>query len=198
MSTTQFILASASPRRQQLLGEAGYTFEVYPSSIDESDVPSGLAPGDVAEYLAQRKAESVGVRFPDRVVVAADTVVAYADTVLGKPKDTADAARMLRLLSGTVHSVITGVAVARPSAQFFRHARVLSAVHMRALSDAEIAAYVASKQWEGKAGGYGIQDPDPFVTRTSGCHTNIVGLPITTTADLLREAGIMPSRPRPD
>lgn len=194
----QFILASASPRRQQLLGQAGYAFQVYPASIDESDVPVGLAPGDVAEYLAQRKAEAVGARFPELVVLAADTVVAYADTVLGKPKDAADAARMLGLLGGTVHSVITGVAVARASDQFFRHARVLSAVHMRALTEAEIAAYVASHQWQGKAGGYGIQDPDPFVTRTSGCHTNIVGLPMTTTAELLAEAGITPSRPHTD
>lgn len=196
MSEPQFILASASPRRQQLLGEAGYTFEVYPASIDESDVPKDLSPGDVAEYLAQRKAEAVAARFPELTILAADTVVAFAERVLGKPKDAADAARMLRLLSGTIHSVITGVAVMRASDPLFLHARVLSAVHMRALSEAEIAAYVASREWEGKAGGYGIQDADPFVTRTSGCHTNIVGLPMTTTADLLREAGITPSNPR--
>lgn len=192
MNPPRLILASASPRRQQLLTEAGYTFEVCPASIDESDVPLGLSPAEVAEYLAQRKARALAPRFPDDVVLGADTVVAYADRMLGKPADASDARRMLGLLSGTIHSVITGVAVVRASAQVFLHARVLSAVHMRALSDAEIDAYVASRQWEGKAGGYGIQDPDPFVTRTSGCLTNIVGLPMTTTAELLRSAGIDP------
>lgn len=188
----RLILASASPRRQQLLADAGYRFVVHPSDFDESRVPHGLKPGDVAEYLAGRKAEAVATAFPDDVVLAADTVVAYLDVMLGKPRDPADARRMLRVLGGTVHSVITGVAVVRRSAAHFRHARVLSAVHMRPLTDAEVDGYVASGQWEGKAGGYGIQDPDPFVTRTSGCHTNIVGLPMTTTAELLREAGIEP------
>ena len=189
---SRLILASASPRRQQLLTEAGYAFEVYPASIDESDVPPNLGPGDVAEYLARRKAQAVAERFPRDVVLAADTVVAYADALLGKPTDAADAQRMLNLLSGTVHSVISGVAVVHASANFLRHARVLSTVQMRPLTDREIAQYVASNEWQGKAGGYGIQDPDPFVTRTSGCHTNIVGLPMTTTAGMLKEAGIIP------
>lgn len=193
MSAPRLILASASPRRQQLLTEAGYTFVVYPASIDESIVPPDLTPGDVAEYLAKRKAEVVSQRFPDDVVLAADTVVADGPTMLGKPTDPADARRMLGLLSGTTHSVITGVAVVHAAAGFARHARVISSVRMRPLTDAEMLRYVGSRDWEGKAGGYGIQDPDPFVTRTSGCHTNIVGLPMTTTATLLRAAGISPS-----
>lgn len=192
-SGPRLILASASPRRQQLLAEAGYTFTVFPADVDESDVPHDVRPGDLAEYLAQVKAQAVAQRFRDDVVLAADTVVAFAETVLGKPRDAADAARMLRLLSGTAHSVITGVAVVHASTHFARHTRVLSVVHMRSLADDEIARYVASKDWEGKAGGYGIQDPDPFVTRVAGCHTNIVGLPMTTTADLLREAGVTPA-----
>lgn len=192
VNVPRLILASASPRRQQLLAEAGYAFELHPASIDESDVPPGLSPGDVAEYLAQRKAQVVAARFPDDVVLAADTVVAYADTMLGKPRDVVDARRMLRLLGGTVHSVITGVTVVRASANFLRRARVLSAVEMRALTDAEIDPYIASRQWEGKAGGYGIQDPEPFVTRVSGCQTNIVGLPMTTTKGLLADAGLPP------
>jgi septum formation protein len=192
MSPPRLILASASPRRQELLREAGYAFVVDPADIDENDSPRGLRPGDLAEYLARRKTEAVSARHPDDVVLAADTVVAFADQVLGKPKDAADARRMLRLLSGTVHSVITGVAVVRDSASFSRHTRVLSAVHMRPLSDDEIEQYVTSGQWQGKAGGYGIQDPDPFVTRISGCLTNIVGLPMTTTRDFLNEAGVEP------
>jgi septum formation protein len=99
---------------------------------------------------------------------------------------------MLRLLGGTTHLVITGVCVMRRAANFVRRSRVTSAVHMRPLSESEIEAYVASADWEGKAGGYGIQDEDPFVTRISGCHTNIVGLPMTDTAKLLADAGVHP------
>lgn len=195
MNVPRLILASASPRRQQLLRDAGYEFTVESASIDEDAAAleltaRDLAPGDLAEYLARLKAGAVASRFPDNVVLAADTVVAFADTVLGKPRDAADARRMLSLLGGTVHSVITVVAVVQASANFSRHARVLSAVHMRSLTEQEIAQYVASNQWQGKAGGYGIQDPDPFVTRTSGCLTNIVGLPMHTTAEMLSEAGI--------
>lgn len=192
MSPPRLILASASPRRQELLREAGYAFVIDPANINEDDTPRGLRPGELAEYLARRKTEAVSARHPDDVVLAADTVVAFAEQVLSKPKDAADARRMLRLLSGSVHSVITGVAVVRDSVSFSRHTRVLSAVHMRPLSDDEIEQYVAGGQWQGKAGGYGIQDPDPFVTRISGCLTNIVGLPMTTTKDFLGEAGVEP------
>lgn len=187
------ILASASPRRQQLLSEAGYRFTVQAANIDEDDVPPNLSPADLAEYLARRKAAVISAQFPNNVVLAADTVVAHGQIILGKPRDPADAQRMLGLLSGTVHSVITGVAVVCLPMNFSRHTRVISAVHMRPLSDLEIADYVASGEWKGKAGGYGIQDPDPFVTRTSGSHTNIVGLPMEAAVELLKEAGVTPS-----
>ena len=188
------ILASSSPRRQQLLSEAGYHFQVVPSDFDEDSLGMGFSPGDLAERLAEMKADSVSLKYPDAVVLAADTVVAYLDTVLGKPKNPADAERMLRTLSGTAHSVITGVAVFHRAGSLFRHARVMSAVHMRTLTDAEIAQFVESRNWEGKAGGYGIQDPDPFVTRTSGSQSNIVGLPMELVSQMLGEAGIQPSR----
>jgi nucleoside triphosphate pyrophosphatase len=193
VSTIRLILASGSPRRRQLLAEAGYLFDVVASDVDESDVPSGLHPGDVAELLAVRKAQAVGGQFPDAVVLAADTVVAYGSRMLGKPADAADARFMLQTLGGTAHSVITGVAVVARSRDWVRHARVLSAVHMRQLTADEIDRYIATNDWRGKAGGYGIQDDDPFVTRISGCHTNIVGLPMTDTIELLREAGIEPA-----
>jgi septum formation protein len=188
------ILASGSPRRQQLLREAGYDFIVHPSSVDEANFPKDLAPGDVAEHLARLKAGDIAQSYPDDVVLGADTVVEFAGHMLGKPLDAADAERILRLLSGTIHSVITGVAVMRASQNLSLHARVISTVQMRGLTDAEIAHYIASRQWEGKAGAYGIQDLDPFVTRTSGCRTNIVGLPVHTTAELLQQAGVMPAR----
>lgn len=189
----RLVLASASPRRQELLRDAGYAFDVVPADIDESDYPPTLSPADLAEHLALAKARTVAERFTkqdDVVVLAADTVVASNDQPLGKPEDPDDARRMLRLLGGTTHAVITGVAVVRRAANLVVNARVVSSVHMRQLTDAEVDAYVASNDWHGKAGGYGIQDDDPFVTRIAGCHTNIVGLPMTTTARLLAEAGV--------
>ena len=189
-SHPRFILASASPRRQQLLREAGYMFAVEPADIDEENYPPRTLPGDLAERLAVQKANAVAARFPDDVVLAADTVVAFGDRPLGKPVDATDARRMLELLSGTTHIVITGVAVVRRSAGHSAVARVMSGVRMRPLSPEEIARYVAGNEWRGKAGGYGIQDQDPFVTRLAGCHTNIVGLPMPETRRLLAAAGI--------
>jgi septum formation protein len=126
------ILASASPRRQQLLTEAGYRFEVDPAEIDESAYPQSLTPTQVAEHLAREKARAVAERHPADVVLAADTIVTFGDRVLGKPLDATDARRMLTLLSGTTHIVITGVAIAQGSSR--RAARALRAVRMRALS----------------------------------------------------------------
>ena len=190
----RLVLASASPRRQELLREAGYPFEVCPADVDESVYPPGLTPAGLAEYLAALKARAVSARFPDAVVLAADTVVAVGSMPLGKPEDAEHARRMLSQLAGTTHSVITGVAVVRRTEGFDRRAMVTSAVHMRPLSPAEVDAYVAGGQWRGKAGGYGIQDPDPFVTRRTGSLTNIVGLPMEETTRLLAEAGLEPER----
>jgi septum formation protein len=192
-SQPRLILASASPRRQQLLREAGYRFAIRPADIDEDDHPP-MRPADLAEFLASLKAQAVSGQLPQAVVLGADTVVAFGDEILGKPRDEGDARRMLRLLSGTTHLVITGVAVVRAASAFFTAAHVMSAVHMRDLTDAEVDRYVATGQWQGKAGGYGIQDNDPFVTRTSGSHSNIVGLPLDETRRLLAQAGI----PAPD
>jgi septum formation protein len=189
----RLILASASPRRQQLLREAGYDFTVDPADIDEEDYPRDMLPADLAEYLASKKAQAVAKRHPADVILGADTVVAFGDLVLGKPQDAEHARDMLRLLAGTTHVVITGVAVVDQAAGFFTSSRVMSAVRMRDLSPAEIDRYVAGGQWKGKAGGYGIQDDDPFVTRMSGCHTNIVGLPVPEARRMLERAGIVPA-----
>ena len=148
-------------------------FDIQPADVDESDHPPGLEPAVLAAYLADRKADAVAARFPDAVVLAADTVVALGATALGKPADAQHARAMLASLAGTNHAVVTAVTV-----------------HMRRLTPAEIDAYVATGQWQGKAGGYGIQDQDPFVTRITGSLTNIVGLPMDETRGLLREAGV--------
>ena len=204
MESPRLILASASPRRQELLREAGYHFIVDPADIEES-FPAGMLPSDVAKHLAEQKCKVIAERYSDAVVLAADTVVAFGDMVIGKPEDAAHARRMLQLLAGTTHLVITGVAVKHIDANFERLTRVMSAVRMRLLSAREIDRYVESGDWQGKAGGYGIQDADlfpsdvpheqaPFVTRQAGSKTNIVGLPMEVTKQLLSEAGIGPKQ----
>ncbi len=203
MPGPDLILASASPRRQQLLTEAGYAFQVDPAAIDEA-LSSTILPSDAARHLAEQKCKVVAAQRPDAVVLAADTVVAFGDHILGKPKDAADAKNMLRLLSATTHLVITGVCILHENAGFHRLSRVMSAVRMRVLTAGEIDRYVASGDWQGKAGGYGIQDADlfpadcpsspPFISAHAGSRSNIVGLPMGLTKQLLSEAGIHPQK----
>ena len=189
----RLVLASASPRRQQLLREAGYEFAVFPANIDEEVYPN-LMPIELARHLSFEKAKAVAARFPNDVVLAADTVVAFGDRAMSKPEDAEDARRMLTLLSGTTHIVITGVTVMQKESDVRQTRVAMSAVRMRALSQAEIEGYIATGQWEGKAGGYGIQDNDPFVTRLSGSHTNVVGLPMELVEKILAELNILPAR----
>ena len=187
----RLVLASASPRRQQLLRQAGYEFAVFPANIDEDTFPN-LSPLELARHLSFEKAKAVAGRFPHDVVLAADTVVAFGDRALSKPEDAEDARRMLNLLSATTHIVITGVTLMQKESQLQQTRAEMSAVRMRQLSPKEIDDYIASGQWEGKAGGYGIQDDDPFVTKMSGSHTNIVGLPMELVEKMLGEVNIIP------
>ena len=190
----RLILASGSPRRRDLLAAAGYAFEVHPADVDEDDYPSGTRPADLAELLAVRKAAALTARFPRAVILAADTVVALGDDPIGKAPDAAHAATLLGRLSGTTHEVVTGVAILRPADGYRQSTRVVSSVTMRSLTVDDIAAYVASGQWQGKAGGYGLQDEyaDPFVTAITGSRTNIVGLPMEMTVELLAAVGVEP------
>ncbi len=187
----KLILASASPRRAQLLQEAGYTFDVQPADIDEKQV-SASSPSEFAQRLAVMKAEAIAEKFPGDVVLAADTIVCLGDQIMGKPDTAEDARRMLELLSGTTQIVITGVCVMRKSAKYMHSAKVLSAVRMDNLNGHQVEQYVASGDWQGKAGGYGLQDKDPFVRRIAGSHSNVVGLPMEQTAHMLELAGIRP------
>jgi septum formation protein len=188
----RLILASSSPRRQQLLRESGYEFVVHPANIDEEDVPINLMPIEIARYLAFEKAKPVAAQFPGDVAIAADTVVAFGDKSLGKPQTPEEAYRMLSLLSATTHIAITGVCVMRHDTGFQRTRSAMSAVRMRRLLPREIEMYVHSGEWRGKAGGYGIQDHDPFVTRMAGSHSNVVGLPMELASEMLADAGIFP------
>ena len=191
----RFILASASPRRRELLHAAGYVFDVHAADVDESDYPPDTLPADLAQMLSRRKAVALVARFPNRIILAADTVVAFGDQPLGKPENAEHARWMMNLLQDSTHLVITGVTIARGRPELLVSDRVISSVHMRAMTDAEVDRHVASNQWHDKAGGYGLQDQgdDPFVTKTDGSASNIVGLPMERVTELLGSIGILPS-----
>src|SRR5687768_14601655 len=134
----RLILASGSPRRRDLLREAGYEVFIAPADVDEENVPKGLLPSDLARHLALSKARTVAPRFPDDYVLGADTVVAFGDTAMSKPLDEPDARRMLTLLAGTTHIVITGVALVCEAMDVEQVRQVMSAVRMRNLTPKEI------------------------------------------------------------
>ena len=188
------ILASSSPRRRGLLAGAGYRFEIVEPPIDESDNrPGGLSPIQWAEALAYFKARCVREHRPDRCVLAADTLVCVGEQVLGKPADGAEARRMLRTLSGTRHSVITGVALLGCVSR-----RLIASdttyVTMRALTGREVDQYVQSGEWIGKAGAYAIQETaDRFVENIEGSFSNVVGLPMELVGRMVRTLGELPA-----
>jgi septum formation protein len=190
----KLVLASASPRRRELLDAIGLGFDVRPIDLDEAAIAGGLPPADAAVTVATAKARGVDGG-PGTVVLAADTMVVLDGRMLGKPVDAGDATHMLAALRGRTHTVVTGVTVRVPDSEWT--AAVESAVRMRSYGDAEIADYVASGGGRDKAGSYGIQD-EPFVPvdTIEGCYCNVMGLPLWTAYRLLREAGCTaPRRP---
>lgn len=184
----QLVLASASPRRRELLTAAGFAFDVDAADIDESPLPNEAADAYVLR-VARAKADAVSPRYPDRPVLAADTAVVVGIEILGKPGDAADAARMLAQLSGRTHQVLTGMAVAYAGQV---HAEVeQTTVWMSKLAPSEIAAYVASGEPLDKAGAYAIQGlASRFIPRIEGSYSNVVGLPVAAVVQLLRRAGV--------
>ena len=179
------VLASRSPRRADLLTSAGYEFEIVPADIDER-LLDGETPAAHVRRLARDKAALVARDHPESVVLGADTVVVIDAVVLGKPADDADAARMLRRLSGRTHDVLTGVALLTPTDQ--ECALESTRVTFRELTAGDIAWYVASREPEGKAGAYAIQGrASRFVTRVEGSYSNVVGLPVSLVDRLLRQ-----------
>jgi septum formation protein len=182
------ILASASPRRAELLAASGFTFDVVPAAIDEAPLQDE-APGDYALRVAREKAAAVAALHPDAAVLAADTVVVVGTELLGKPRDAMDAARMLRLLSGTTHVVHTAVAL-RVDGDETSHLDG-TRVHFRPLTEDEMDWYVASGEPVGKAGAYAIQGRAArFIDWIEGSWSNVVGLPVATVDRMLREAGV--------
>jgi septum formation protein len=181
------VLASASPRRRTLISRLGLRCDVEPTSVDESP-RAGERPLDLARRLAESKARAVEPG--SRWALGADTVVILDGHALGKPVDAADAVAMLERLRNRTHEVATGVCLLAPGQQP-RVALVRTRVRMRPYSDAEIRAYVASGAPLDKAGAYGIQDAEfGPVHAILGCYTNVVGLPLCATAELLRDAGL--------
>jgi septum formation protein len=170
------ILASASPRRAKLLEDAGLKFKIVPSHIDENG-HENLSPPDLVKHLAEKKAIPVAKKNQNDIIIGADTVVVFQHEVLGKPKDEADAYRMLRLLSGQAHLVYTGVAVVQNNRKisFYTEAKVW----MNELSDFDIKQYIDSKEPMDKAGSYAIQgEGGKLVNRYEGDFFTIVGLPL--------------------
>lgn len=181
----RLILASASPRRRELLAQAGFTFEVHPAHINE-DLHAGEDPIDYVVRLAREKAEAVYAQTADTdaVTLGADTTVTLDGHILAKPEDAADAARMLRLLSGRTHRVITGVAIA--SSIGVEVAAEVTGVQFLTLSDDEIAAYIETGEPMDKAGAYGIQGyAAKWIPRIEGCYFNVVGLPLAMVSTML-------------
>ena len=189
-STPPLVLASSSPRRRELLARAGYRFEVVPPETAEPAC-SGPTPAQVAVERARAKARAVARRLPGRVVLAADTLVVVDGDIIGKPRDPEDARRILRRLRGTRHSVLTGVVVRCGGTEEVGVEE--TAVVMRAVSDEEIDAYVATGEALGKAGAYAVQERgDRFIERLEGSYTNVVGLPVELVAEMLGKVGVVP------
>lgn len=183
----RLVLASASPRRLELLRRIGVEpDEIRPADIDESEIP-GETPRQLAERLARSKAAAVEAS--DAIVLGSDTVVSVGRRILPKTEDEAEARKCLALLSGRGHRVWTGVALTAPDGRMASRL-VETRVTFKRLSEDEINAYIASNEWQGKAGGYGIQGmAEAFVMRLAGSYSGVMGLPLYETANLLRGFG---------
>jgi septum formation protein len=191
LNAARLILASASPRRRELLAQLGVPFDVIPAEVTEHEDPAAEPRAMVAGNAAL-KADWVAERNPDAIVLGADTTVFVGQTVLNKPRDLAEAKAMLRMLSGTTHIVFTGLAVRRARDGLRLDDGASSEVTFKQLDDPTIECYLAQVHVLDKAGAYGIQEyPELIVERFSGSLTNIVGLPIETTKQILTRCGLL-------
>lgn len=186
----KLILASASPRRAEILHSAGLSFTVISSAVDETPVP-GESPVDMVQRLALAKAELVAARaVGPAIVIGADTTVVLDGAILGKPRTTEDARQMLEKLSGRTHSVVTGVAVIRLPDVERREFHETTQVQFTALDEQEIIRYLASGEAFDKAGAYAIQGrAGRYIPRIQGCYYNVVGLPLSRLCTTLAELG---------
>ncbi len=196
----RLLLASASPRRSELLALTGWPFEVLPADVDEQPLPGEAAPDQALRLAGEKARAAERGRQEGRLVVAADTLVVLGEQVLGKPMDEADARRMLRQLRGGTHRVVTGVALLPPDGRRLSLERCESSVRMRRYTDAEIEHYLASGSPLDKAGAYGIQDTGfaPVAREAFGdCLANVMGLPLCHLARGARRLGWEPPQDVP-
>jgi septum formation protein len=187
----QIILASASPRRRQLLAQAGYKFKVVPSDIDESAFPiTGVSPPKADEYakrLALAKAKDIAKKFPNCLVISADTVVDFNGEIIGKPKDAKEAEQITKKLFSAPHKVITGVAIVRLNDGTELSVSDITTVYPKKLTAEQISKHIKGGSWQGKAGAYAIKEKgDEFVERIEGSLTNVMGLPMELLQRLLK------------
>jgi septum formation protein len=181
----RFILASESPRRSEMLRKMGFDFDIIPSGVEECSVPRETPQAHVIR-LAEAKAMDVGKQYPDRWIIAADTVVFINGSILGKPKEEGEALEMLGLLSGKEHFVLTGFSVHHFRKEKAGHQAVQTAVRMKTLLPAEMEWYVHTGEPFDKAGGYAIQGIGSFMIESiQGSYTNVVGLPLCELVQML-------------
>jgi septum formation protein len=191
------VLASASPRRRELLEQLGLNLQVTPANVDETPHP-GERPGDYVRRVAAAKCDAVATTraldLPGIPILAADTIVIVDDQILGQPLDEADARRMLLLLAGRRHEVTTACRISFGGRTLDR--AVTTIVSFRSLQPAEVDAYLASGEWQGKAGGYAVQGrAGAFVTELRGSHTNVIGLPLAEVLADLQALQALPGYP---
>ena len=191
--TSRLILASASPRRKELLAELGLPFEIIPAEVVEHEAPDA-DPREMVRHNAALKADWVAARYPEATVIGADTTVFVGSTVLNKPRDGTEARAMLRMLSGTTHTVFTGLAVRRGRDGLKLDQGVASEVTFKKFGDDVIELYLSRVHTLDKAGGYAIQEhSDLIVAGFTGSLTNIIGMPVEEMKQLLTRAGLLGS-----
>lgn len=179
-----FILASASPRRKLLLRQAGYSFDIVVSDVDESEYSADDST-EFTKMLALAKAKDVAARCPDKLVLGADTVVDFNGQIIGKPDDAEDAEQITRMLFSAPHKVISGVAIVRQSDNVEIVKAAVTKVYPKKLTEQQIAEHIRKGDWKGKAGAYGIQETgDEFVERIEGSYTNVIGLPMELVSEI--------------
>ena len=184
------ILASASPRRKQLLKKLGLAFTVVPSDVDEKLNPR-LNPRSQVETLALKKAEAVASKFPDAIIIGADTLVALGDDIIGKPHDEAEAKRMLKKLRGRMHTIVTGFVLLDTAAKRTLVKSIETKVWFRKIDPSEITTYLAKEKPYDKAGAYAIQDLGAiFIEKIEGDYFGAVGLPLFALAKELKKLGV--------
>lgn len=184
----KIILASASSRRKEILKNAGIVFEVEESGYEEDKAPQ-LLPAELAKYLALKKAQNIARKYPDALVIGADTVVYCNGNIFGKPKTKQEAREILKILSGKFHSVITGVAIIDTKTSKKEIFSVETKVYFKPLRNADIEAYIETEEWKDKAGGYAIQESgkDLLVEKIEGDFLNVAGFPIDEVLKVLKK-----------